>query len=59
MLMFYVPFNELVFLQTKLCLEKMNGISLVHVTGSIQMEKDQTELQLQVIGRLRVPTSLY
>ncbi|XWS73720.1 hypothetical protein CRYUN_Cryun02cG0152600 [Craigia yunnanensis] len=37
----------------------MKGISSVHETESIQMEKDQTELQLQVIGRLPVPTSLY
>ncbi|XWS28416.1 hypothetical protein CRYUN_Cryun25bG0066900 [Craigia yunnanensis] len=37
----------------------MNRISSVQETESIQIEKDQTELQLQVIGRLPVPTSLY
>ncbi|XVF19475.1 hypothetical protein REPUB_Repub11eG0113900 [Reevesia pubescens] len=37
----------------------MNGISSVHETESIQMEKDLTELKLQVIGRLPVPTSLF
>lgn len=45
--------------QPKLCLDRMNGISLHQEIGSIQMEWGLIEQQLQVTGRLLGPINQF